>query len=79
MDTLHFCAIGSCTEYGGYFFNMGRAGEAVTACAMVRTVTDFVLGAVYSHPPKVSDKARRRRQYAVVRRGDATQYEAFGG
>ena len=24
----------------------------------------------YSHPPKVSDKARRRRQYAVVRRGD---------
>ena len=33
----------------------------------------------YSHPPKVSDKARRRRQYAVVRRGDATQYEAFGG
>ena len=35
--------------------------------------------AAYSHPPKVSDKARRRRQYAVVRRGDATQYEAFGG
>ena len=34
---------------------------------------------VYSHPPKVSDKARRRRQYAVVRRGDATPYEAFGG
>ena len=34
---------------------------------------------LYSHPPKVSDKARRRRQYAVVRRGDATQYEAFGG
>ena len=34
---------------------------------------------MYSHPPKVSDKARRRRQYAVVRRGDATQYEAFGG
>ena len=34
---------------------------------------------VYSHPPKVSDKARRRRQYAFVRRGDATQYEAFGG
>ena len=33
----------------------------------------------YSHPPKVSDKARRRRQYAVVRRGDATPYEAFGG
>ena len=33
----------------------------------------------YSHPPKVSDKARRRRQYAFVRRGDATQYEAFGG
>ena len=24
---------------------------------------------VYSHPPKISDKARRRRQYAVVRRG----------
>ncbi len=23
----------------------------------------------YSHPPKVSDKARRRRQYAFVRRG----------
>ena len=36
-------------------------------------------GASYSHPPKVSDKARRRRQYAVVRRGDATPYEAFGG
>ena len=34
---------------------------------------------VYSHPPKVSDKARRRRQYAFVRRGDATQYEVFGG
>ena len=33
----------------------------------------------YSHPPKVSNKARRRRQYAVVRRGDATPYEAFGG
>ena len=33
----------------------------------------------YSRPPKVSDKARRRRQYAVVRRGDATQYETFGG
>ena len=32
-----------------------------------------------SHPPKVSDKARCRRQYAVVRRGDATQYETFGG
>ena len=34
---------------------------------------------IYSHPPKVSDKARRRRQYAAVRRSDATQYEAFGG
>ena len=34
---------------------------------------------MYSHPPKVSDKARRRRQYAFVRRGDATPYEAFGG
>ena len=33
----------------------------------------------YSHPPKVSDKARCRRQYAVVRRDNATQYEAFGG
>ena len=33
----------------------------------------------YSHPPKVSDKACRRRQYAFVRRGDATPYEAFGG
>ena len=33
----------------------------------------------YSYPPKVSDKARRRRQYAFVRRGDATQYEVFGG
>ena len=32
---------------------------------------------VYSHPPKVSDKARRRRQYAVVRRGDATLYRAL--
>ena len=40
---------------------------------------EYVVGADYSHPPKVSDKARRRRQYAVVRRGDATQYEAFGG
>ncbi|WP_314887090.1 hypothetical protein, partial [Cardiobacterium hominis] len=33
----------------------------------------------YSHTPKDSDKARRRRQYAVVRRGGATPYEAFGG
>ena len=32
-----------------------------------------------SLPPKVSDKASRRRQYAFVRRGDATPYEAFGG
>ena len=40
---------------------------------------EYVVGADYSHPPKVSDKARRRRQYAFVRRGDATQYEAFGG
>ena len=37
------------------------------------------VGNKYSHPPKVSDKARRRRQYAFVRRGDATPYEAFGG
>ena len=33
----------------------------------------------YSDTPKVSDKARCRRQYAVVRRGSATPYEAFGG
>ena len=33
----------------------------------------------YSQPLKVSDKARCRRQYTVVRRGSATPYEAFGG
>ena len=27
----------------------------------------IVVQLIYSHPPKVSDKARRRRQYAVVR------------
>ena len=36
-------------------------------------------GCTYSDTPKASDKARRRRQYAVVRRGGATPYEAFGG
>ena len=34
---------------------------------------------IYSDTPKASDKAHRRRQYAFVRRGDATPYEAFGG
>ena len=46
---------------------------------MQRVVRSGGMVATYSHPPKVSDKARRRRQYAFVRRGDATQYEAFGG
>ena len=35
-------------------------------------------GCTYSDTPKASDKARRWRQYAVVRRSDATPYEAFG-
>jgi len=38
-----------------------------------------LLTKIYSHPPKVPDKACRRRQYVFVRRGDATPYEAFGG
>ena len=33
----------------------------------------------YGDTPKASDKARRRRQYAFVRRGGATPYEALGG
>ena len=44
-----------------------------------RTGSAKIRKVLYSHPPKVSDKARRRRQYAFVRRGDATPYEAFGG
>jgi len=36
--------------------------QALRTCSKSRLAT-------YSHPPKVSDKARRRRQYAVVRRG----------
>ena len=35
--------------------------------------------AEYSDTPKVSDKARCRRQCTFVRQGSATQYEAFGG
>jgi len=33
----------------------------------------------YSNSHKVLYKARRRRQYAVVRRGDATPYRALCG
>ena len=44
--------------------------------AVVATIAAICM---YSDTPKVSDKARRRRQYAFVRRGDATPYEAFGG
>ena len=52
-------------------------GDAQIALAL--RYYDNLAAAKYSHPPKVSDKARCRRQYVVVRRGDATQYEAFGG
>ena len=53
----------------------GRSGKAITARRnqtggdALRQPPLLVSAMIYSHPPKVSDKARRRRQYAVVRRG----------
>ena len=58
---------------------LGVQNEALTIAACNAGALGSLPCAMYSHPPKVSDKARRRRQYAFVRRGDATPYEAFGG
>ena len=47
-------------------------------CILMKCCTWFD-NSPYSDTPKASDKVHRLRQYAFVRRGDATPYEAFGG
>ena len=63
------------------WLDISQKGEYEFALERSRSDVRILLDGycIYSDTPKVSDKARCRRQYAFVRRGSATPYEAFGG